>query len=167
MPRTLGASTQKDDHWRQRIKKEEARAQVDVTKPDPFAKSLSTLLHHHEQPQAIKGKIATEAKRAGEAPTRSAEGASKPRDGSQLSTISARQSSIAPRTRALPDDTSDLGSAMSYAAPSSIRSSEPSTIARNKIAELQLRLELERVMRLEKETALEAERLRDLKGKRG
>ena len=133
MPRILAASTQMDDHWRQRIKKEEARCDRNGTKPDPFAKSLNTLLHH-EQPQvaqpamesrrgrdkltailvshaqAIQSKIAVEAKRVGEAPTRSAAGASKPRDGSQLSSVATRQSN-AQRAR-VPDDSSDLASAM-------------------------------------------------------
>ena len=51
-----------------------------------------------------------------------------------------------------------LGTSASWRTPSSIRSSEPSAIARNKIAELQLRVELERVLRLQKETELEQQR---------
>lgn len=58
------------------------------------------------------------------------------------------------------DMRSELSSATSasWRTPSSIRSSEPSAIARNKIAELQLRVELERVLRLQKETELEQKR---------
>lgn len=51
---------------------------------------------------------------------------------------------------------------LSWRTPSTIRSSEPSEIARNKIAELQLRLELERVLRLQRETELEAQRAQNL-----
>ena len=51
-----------------------------------------------------------------------------------------------------------MATSASWRTPSSIRSSEPSAIARNKIAELQLRVELERVLRLQKEAELEAER---------
>ena len=47
---------------------------------------------------------------------------------------------------------------MSRATSLSARSSEPSAVARNKIAELQLRVELERVLRLQKETELEQQR---------
>ena len=49
-------------------------------------------------------------------------------------------------------------STLSWRTPSSIRSSEPSAIARNKIAELQLRVELERVTRLQREMELEQQR---------
>ena len=52
----------------------------------------------------------------------------------------------------------DGQSALSWRTPSSIRSSEPSEIARNKIAELQLRVELERVVRLQREMELEKKR---------
>ena len=53
-----------------------------------------------------------------------------------------------------------VATSASWRTPSSIRSSEPSAVARNKIAELQLRVELERVMRLQKESELEEERRR-------
>lgn len=46
--------------------------------------------------------------------------------------------------------------------PSTIRSSEASTVARNKIAELELRLELEKIKRLEREAELESLRSQEL-----
>ena len=65
---------------------------------------------------------------------------SKQRGGSQLSSAhTARSSSIS-------------------GMPSTIRSSEPSAIVRHKLAELQLKLELERVLRLERENELENQR---------
>mmetsp|Transcript_43171 Transcript_43171/g.107657 ORF Transcript_43171/g.107657 Transcript_43171/m.107657 type:complete len:125 (-) Transcript_43171:318-692(-) len=42
--------------------------------------------------------------------------------------------------------------------PSTIRSSEPSVVQRNKLAEVELRLELEKIKRLEKEAELELHR---------
>jgi len=76
-------------------------------------------------------------------------------DGSSQLSLRAAGSQLAVRSNAAG---SQLGSAISWRTPSSIRSSEPSEIARNKIAELQLRIELERVVRLQREMELEAKR---------
>ena len=54
---------------------------------------------------------------------------------------------------------------LSLRTPSSIRSSEPSAIARNKIAELQLRVELERVLRLQTEAELAAAKMEAMSAK--
>ena len=65
----------------------------------------------------------------------------------------------------LAEDSRSACSAISVSrrgAPSSIRSSEPSSIARNKFAELELRLKLERVreleLRLQREKEVEAQK---------
>ena len=85
---------------------------------------------------------------------------------SQRSAASQRSQREHPAAAARKDD--DLRSALSgvtslsWRTPSTIRSSEPSEIARNKIAELQLRLELERVLRLQRETELEAQKAQNL-----
>jgi len=51
--------------------------------------------------------------------------------------------------------------------PSTIRSSQPSTIARKKLAELQMRLQVERVKRLELENELENEKRMELLQREG
>ena len=75
--------------------------------------------------------------------------------GSQLSAVRSQQSGAGGD-----DMRSEISgvTSLSWRTPSTIRSSEPSEIARNKIAELQLRLELERVLRLQRETELEDQR---------
>ena len=50
-------------------------------------------------------------------------------------------------------------SSLSWRTPSSIKTSDPTEIAHNKIAELKLRVELERVLRLQKEADWEQQRL--------
>ena len=70
------------------------------------------------------------------------------------------QLSAAPRKGA--SELSVRSSQYSLRTPSTIRTDDPSAIARNKIAELELRLELERVVRLERENELEAQRRQTL-----
>ena len=62
-----------------------------------------------------------------------------------------------------PEQRSQLGgsrvsASTAWQPPSTIRSSEPSVVQRNKLAEVELRLELEKIKRLEKEAELELHR---------
>eukprot|EP00316_Scyphosphaera_apsteinii_P003430 CAMPEP_0119333444 /NCGR_PEP_ID=MMETSP1333-20130426/85171_1 /TAXON_ID=418940 /ORGANISM="Scyphosphaera apsteinii, Strain RCC1455" /LENGTH=104 /DNA_ID=CAMNT_0007343511 /DNA_START=43 /DNA_END=354 /DNA_ORIENTATION=- len=60
MPREVGGSSQADNHWRQRLKKEEAaldRKNV-VKRPDPFARSLFPLEAGEDTPQAARERLA-------------------------------------------------------------------------------------------------------------
>uniref|UniRef100_A0A7S0Q169 Uncharacterized protein n=1 Tax=Coccolithus braarudii TaxID=221442 RepID=A0A7S0Q169_9EUKA len=185
MPRVPAQSVQLDNDWRQRLKKEEARLNKTPVAPDPFSRSLSAKLAAEGKcttartPQEVQAEVALTAKKLAERPSASAINGA--RGGS--STIShARGSSLSQRTLSAlggqsamrtgsaiagEDVRSNLSGSSQYRPPSSIRSSEPSTIARNKIAELQLRLELERVVRLERENELETQRRRNLERQAG
>ena len=55
-----------------------------------------------------------------------------------------------------------MSSSTAWTMPSTIRSSEPTVVARNKLAEVELRLELEKIKRLEKEAEYEAQRRKAL-----
>ena len=136
-------SVQQDATWLERIGKEE-RCLGLAPRPNPFQRNPL-------------GHIITESPAPGSTAASSCSGMSK-------NSLSAPHRFQKP---AAADD--DLGSQLSVqrsqisqvsrgSMPSTIRSSEPSAIARNKIAELQLRLELERVVRLERENELENQR---------
>ena len=159
-------TTQANHCYAERISKEEERMKQRPVRPDPFENSLSTLLSqvhldarlgHNES----GGKAASELSRASKG-SRARGGPAPPSEGSRASRASQRSAAAAAPAAA--DARSQLSvrssraSALSQRTPSLIRSSEPSAIARNKIAELQLRVELERVARLEREHELELQR---------
>ena len=107
------------------------------------------------------------------APSRASSSSSKPSQpapaGSLLSAKSGgRGGSRLAAGKGAADNRSALSAAqssISWRTPSSIRSSEPSAIARNKIAELQLRVELERVLRLQTEAELAAAKMEAMSAK--
>ena len=124
------------------------------------------------QPRGGKGSAASSCSGVSSRPSslRAQPKASVSNEDDRSSQISAVRSHISRSSRADDDRCSQISAVRSQiscisldSGPSTIRSSEPSAIARNKIAELQLRLELERVQRLERENELQAARLRTLK----
>lgn len=158
----------------ERVKKEFS-AEYNVKPRDPFATTLASLVgglsDEGRAPAPAAPKAGSKLSRASGAASRvdrssqmsgSKTGGADRRSrlsgagASQLSASQQRQPSAA----AEDDMRSEITSVTtaSWRTPSSIRSSEPSAVARNKIAELQLRVELERVLRLQKETELEQQR---------
>ena len=173
-----GATTQNDINWKQRVAKEESRIdRPPGAMPDPFAHSLSTILSQttlsapgRAQPQ-LKGAGATTGGGSRPASQLSAGGRSRASAaGSRAHGRSAMGSAMGsaapaapPRRAASQLSVASTGiSGISGRTPSSICTADPSCIARNKIAELELRLELERVVRLERENELEDQRRRTL-----
>lgn len=163
--------TQSDSDWKQRIMKECARLDKPGAKPDPFAHSLSTILSAPStKPQPVSGSQLSAASRssrggsrASRAPSAVAPAAAAPATAAPAPAVAPRASSelsAAPRRGA--SELSVRSSQYSLRTPSTIRTDDPSAIARNKIAELELRLELERVVRLERENELEAQRRQTL-----
>ena len=159
-------TTQANHCYAERISKEEERMKQRPVRPDPFENSLSTLLSQVHLDARLGhneggGKAASELSRASKG-SRARGGPAPPSEGSRASRASQRSAAAAAPAAA--DARSQLSvrssraSALSQRTPSLIRSSEPSAIARNKIAELQLRVELERVARLEREHELELQR---------
>lgn len=170
----------------------ELRSELAPAQPDPFATKLSDLVGGAGLPPAAGGKkrnIPAASALSGAAGgsnvggsraggSRAASQLSVARSQhsvSQLSAARSQRSGVAPSAASggAPhnDDADDMRSqlsaatSLSWRTPSTIRSSEPSAIARNKIAELTLRLELERVLRLQRETELEAQRSENAKAK--
>ena len=159
--------TQSDSDWKQRIMKECARLDKPGAKPDPFAHSLSTILSapSTKPPQPVGGSQLSAASRsssrgggAAGAPSAAAPATAVP--GPALVRRAGSELSAAPRRGA--SELSVRSSQYSQRTPSTIHTDDPSAIARNKIAELELRLELERVVRLERENELEAQRRQTL-----
>ena len=155
-------TTQANHCYAERISKEEERMKQRPVRPDPFENSLSTLLSQVHLDARLGhneggGKAASELSRASKG-SRSRGGPAPPSEGSRASRASQRSAAPAADARSQLSVRSSRASALSQRTPSLIRSSEPSAIARNKIAELQLRVELERVARLEREHELELQR---------
>ena len=153
-------TTQANHCYAERISKEEERMKQRPVRPDPFENSLSTLLSQVHLDARLGhneggGKAASELSRASKG-SRSRGGPAPPSEGSRASQRSAAAANADARSQL--SVRSSRASALSQRTPSLIRSSEPSAIARNKIAELQLRVELERVARLEREHELELQR---------
>ena len=154
--------------WEEQFRKE-FFAEVNAKGRDPLATTLADLIGGLPED--------TEKKRAAAAAAAAAPSGSR-RGSSQLSAVSASKKSqlsgsqlsaaakdkksqlskVSRRSQRETGDDDEGLSMLSMRTPSSIRSSEPSAIARNKIAELQLRLELERVLRMEKEMEVEQQR---------
>ena len=157
-------TTQANHCYAERISKEEERMKQRPVRPDPFENSLSTLLSQVHLDARLGhneggGKAASELSRASKG-SRPRGGPAPPSEGSRASRASQRSAAApaAADARSQLSVRSSRASALSQRTPSLIRSSEPSAIARNKIAELQLRVELERVARLEREHELELQR---------
>ena len=159
--------TASDSDWKQRIMKECARIDKPGAKPDPFAHSLSTILSAPSaKPQPVGGSQLSAASRS----SRGSATASRVSAASRASAAAAPAPAVAPRAssqlsaapRRAASELSVRSSQYSLRTPSTIRSDDPSAIARNKIAELELRLELERVVRLERENELEDQRRQTL-----
>ena len=153
-------TTQANHCYAERISKEEERMKQRPVRPDPFENSLSTLLSQVHLDARLGhneggGKAASELSRASKG-SRPRGGPAPPSEGSRASQRSAAAANADARSQL--SVRSSRASALSQRTPSLIRSSEPSAIARNKIAELQLRVELERVARLEREHELELQR---------
>ena len=170
-----------DANYTERIRKEFfAEYNAKDKGRDPFATTLASLVggipENHESSTPAEAAAPTAAGPAA-AKSRLSRVSSRPDRSSQLSAVergsrrggpSSQISATQQRTGsgiAADDDMQSrltMGTQLSWRTPSSIRSSEPSAIARNKIAELQLRVELERVLRLQKETELEQQRRENL-----
>ena len=174
-----GATTQNDINWKQRVAKEESRIdRPPGAMPDPFAHSLSTMLSQttlsapgRAQPRQKDGggggAGATTGGGTRPASQLSAGGRSRASAAQGRSAMGSAMGSAAPaappRRAASQLSVASTGiSGISGRTPSSICTADPSCIARNKIAELELRLELERVVRLERENELEDQRRRTL-----
>ena len=165
--------------WGERVDKETAAWITGARERDPFAPTLASLVgggtdaastgaesvglslsslssHNNSRiaivPRASRSKISLPQSSHLAKPEGSQ--LAKP-EGSQLSNAAARSQLRAASSRS---QLSSAGSSLSWRTPSTIRSSEPTEIARNKVAELQLRLELERVVRLQKEVEMENKR---------
>mmetsp|Transcript_76 Transcript_76/g.245 ORF Transcript_76/g.245 Transcript_76/m.245 type:complete len:178 (-) Transcript_76:294-827(-) len=148
--------------WSERIEKETRTWMEGERRRDPFATTLANLVGGGPMPEPtgrgnrsngsdmgsrVSHRSSTLASSALEARDELGSMISHRGGGSQLARRPRSQLSAA-----------DGQSAISWRTPSSIRSSEPSEIARNKIAELQLRVELERVTRLQREMEFEKKR---------
>ena len=159
-------TTQANHCYAERISKEEERMKQRPVRPDPFENSLSTLLSQVHLDARLGhneggGKAASELSRASKGSrARAGRGAAErgqPREPRSKAALRRGGRQRRP-TRGASSRCGARASALSQRTPSLIRSSEPSAIARNKIAELQLRVELERVARLEREHELELQR---------
>jgi len=137
--------------WRNRIKKEEARLEGKVL---PYVRS--TLLSDGSEaepkppPPVAGSSLLSDCSRASGFASAGSTAAPTAKSKSAISVARSKGSHVTAAR-------STAGSSIS-GLPSTIRSSEPSGIARNKLAELQLKLELERVLRLERENELEQQR---------
>eukprot|EP00965_Chrysotila_dentata_P260532 6213941-Pleurochrysis_carterae.AAC.1 len=162
--RTPSYSAQLDEGWRQRVRKEDERAAKPPTKVDPFAHSLSSLVAAESRRGTAGSNLSTTSSRVSSQVSSRVPGqqGATSRATSQISSIKnskfsqARGRGVSSKGVTLPrtpsgsdtasksakqhaDDRSFLSSSESaFEPPSTIRSSEPSTIARNKIAELQV-----------------------------
>ncbi|KAL1495606.1 hypothetical protein AB1Y20_016966 [Prymnesium parvum] len=142
----LSADAQADFGWRQRVAKERFVAARPPPRVDPFAHSLATLVQRAET-----------------------ENAPPPAASRRSSAAPSALSSAAPSalSSAVPSALSCITpSAFSCATPSAVRSTDASHVADHKLQEMELRVELQRLRRLEAETALELARRRELQSRR-
>mmetsp|Transcript_39819 Transcript_39819/g.68297 ORF Transcript_39819/g.68297 Transcript_39819/m.68297 type:complete len:134 (-) Transcript_39819:283-684(-) len=115
---------------------------------------IPTTVQEHLWKDRVHKELAAQRRKPPTSQLSSSTAASRPSAHSTLS-------SLPPSRRADRDARSTL-TGTSWQMPSTIRSSEASTVARNKIAELELRLELEKIKRLEREAELESLRSQEL-----
>jgi len=156
------SNREREGAYAERIEKEVGAWMDGDKRRDPFAPTLAALVGGGPEAAAPTGAAARSSQLSGSQASRAS------RRSSAMNAPVGSQLSIRRGGSQLGGSQlggSQLGgsqmagmSALSWRTPSSIRSNEPSEIARNKIAELQLRVELERVVRLQREMELEQKR---------
>jgi hypothetical protein len=158
-----------DQVFAARIAKETAAFIEGPAERDPFAVSLSALVGGTGAQAARPRSVVSRASSQVESRS-SAQGSVRSRPSSQISIASGHSNALTRASgdasrlsgRIASDKRSQLSAAassLSWRTPSSIKTSDPTEIAHNKIAELKLRVELERVLRLQKEAEWEQQRL--------